>query len=731
MKAHPASHFISRELSWLEFNQRVLSEALDSRNPLLERVKFFSIVSSNLDEFFEVRVAGIKQRIESAIVERSVDGRTATETFRAIHDRVGLMVETQFRCWRTELIPQLAANDIRFLRPDELDPRRLAWLNEYYMQQVRPVLTPLGIDPVHPFPQLLNKSLNIILQLEVERDGSTSRHLAVVQVPQVLPRLVRLPGPENQRDYVFLGHLIGHYLADIFPGTKILGYWHFRVTRNSELYIDEDDVRNLLSAVEQELHNRRKGAAVRLEVDKDTPEEVSQYLMENLDLSEEDLYRIDGPLNPTRLMAICSGDHSPELRDKPYVAPVSASVRDVVDLFAAIRQKDILLHHPYESFSTVVDFLENAARDPHVLAIKQTLYRTGGDPRIVGALMSAVRNGKQVTAVTELKARFDEANNILWARRLEEAGVHVVYGMAHHKVHSKMALVVRRDEDCIRRYLHLGTGNYNPSTAKIYTDLSLLTAAPEFGEDATNLFNLLTGIGQFQGAAKLLIAPFTLQERTLALIHAETEAARQGKPARIVAKMNGLVDRDLIEAMYAASSAGVEIDLIVRGMCCLRPGLPGVSERIRVRSIIGRFLEHSRIYYFENKGDPLVYVGSADWMPRNLHNRVEVVFPIEDPALKNHLIHDILMRFLEDNTKSWNLQSDATYQRVAPPADAEPVSAQAEFMDAALHRNRKRSARGTPRARMLSANTSKGATKTKVKTATPPKKGARKPLQAP
>lgn len=726
MKAHPASHFISRELSWLEFNQRVLSEALDPKNPLLERVKFFSIVGSNLDEFFEVRVAGIKQRVESNIVERSIDGRTATETFRAIHKRVLLMVDAQFKCWRNELIPQLAEKGIRFLRPDELDAQRLHWLNEYYIQQVRPVLTPLGIDPVHPFPQLLNKSLNIILQLEVERETTTSRHLAVVQVPQVLPRLVRLPGPENQQDYVFLGHLIGHYLADIFPGTKILGYWHFRVTRNSELYIDEDDVRNLLSAVEQELHNRRKGAAVRLEVDKDTPEEVSQYLMENLDLNAEDLYRIDGPLNPTRLMAICSGDHSPELRDKPYVAPVSATVRDVVDLFATIRQKDILLHHPYESFSTVVDFLENAARDPHVLAIKQTLYRTGGDPRIVGALMSAVRNGKQVTAVTELKARFDEANNILWARRLEEAGVHVVYGMAHHKVHSKMALVVRRDEDCIRRYLHLGTGNYNPSTAKIYTDLSLLTAAPEFGEDATNLFNLLTGIGQFQGASKLLIAPFTLQKRTLAMIRAEADAARQGKPARIVAKMNGLVDRDLIEAMYAASTAGVEIDLIVRGMCCLRPGLPGVSERIRVHSIIGRFLEHSRIYYFENKGDPRVYVGSADWMPRNLHNRVEVVFPIEDPAVKNHLIHDILMRFLEDNTKSWKLLPDATYERVVPAPGTEPISAQTEFMEAALHRHRKKSSRSAARTRLLARGATQTTGKTKSKPAAPPKKVPKK-----
>jgi len=699
MKAHPASHFISRELSWLEFNQRVLSESLNHENPLLERVKFFCIVSSNLDEFFEVRVAGLKQQIESDVVERSVDGRTASEIFRALHERVRAMMSQQFKCWREDLVPNLAKSNIRFLRPDGLDDKRSNWLHEYYQQQVRPVLTPLGIDPVHPFPQLLNKSLNIILQLEIEKDGAVSKRLAVVQVPQVLPRLVRLPGEDENREYIFLGHLIGHYLADLFPGTKILGYWHFRVTRNSELYIDEDDVRNLLSAVEQELHNRRKGAAVRLEVDHSMPSEISQYLLENLDLTEEDLYRIDGPLNPVRLMAICSGDHSPELRDATFVAPVASSLRDVQDYFAAIRQKDILLHHPYENFSSVVEFLEQAARDPHVLAIKQTLYRTGGDARIVGALMSAVRNGKQVTAVTELKARFDEANNILWARRLEEAGVHVVYGMAHHKVHSKMALVVRRDEDCIRRYLHLGTGNYNPSTAKIYTDISLFTARPAFGEDSTNLFNLLTGIGQFQGASKLLIAPFTLQERIMTMIHAETENAKAGKPAKIVAKMNGLVDREIIEALYAASCAGVQIDLIIRGICCLRPGVPGVSENIRVRSIVGRYLEHSRIYYFENNGHPLVYVGSADWMPRNLYSRVEVVFPIEEPSLKQRIIEEILHRMLADNTKAWILQPDASYLQQSP-GDGEAHNSQAEFMEISAPTTRKKAVREQTRAKL-------------------------------
>ena len=686
MKAHPPAHFISRELSWLEFNQRVLNEALDASLPLLERVKFFSIVSSNLDEFFEVRVAGMKQQIESGAGERSLDGRTARETFEAIHQRTQQMVATQFRCWKEDLLPQLAQNGIRFLNPSDLDAISRQWLDHYYHQQVRPVLTPLGIDPAHPFPQLLNKSLNIILHLELEREGISSSHLAVVQVPQVLPRLVALPSADHSRNYIFLGQLIGHYLADLFPGTKILGYWHFRVTRNSELYIDEDDVRNILSAVEQELHNRRKGAAVRLEVDQHTPPEIYEYLLETLDLTDADLYLIDGPLNPARLMAICAGDHSPELRERPFVALPGSAVRESSDLFATIRQRDILLHHPYENFSTVVDFLEQAASDPQVLAIKQTLYRTGGDPRIVGALMSAVRNGKQVTAVTELKARFDEANNILWARRLEEAGVHVVYGMVHHKVHCKMALVVRRDDDCIRRYLHLGTGNYNPSTAKLYTDLSLLTAAPEFGEDATNLFNMLTGIGQFQGARKLLIAPYSLQHHMMRLIRQETEHARAGKESRIIAKMNGLVDRQIIEALYEASSAGVKIDLVVRGICCLRPGIPGVSENIRVRSIIGRFLEHSRIYYFSNGGTPLIYVGSADWMPRNLYNRVEVVFPVEDPILKQRIIEEILPRHLEDNTKAWILTRDGSYQRPARPTGCADRDSQVEFIGIAQTR---------------------------------------------
>ncbi|MBI5802856.1 MAG: polyphosphate kinase 1, partial [Verrucomicrobia bacterium] len=451
-------HFLNRELSWLAFNQRVLDEALDPATPLLERVKFFCITSSNLDEFFEVRVAGIKQQIESEVVERSVDGLTATECFRAINRRVREMVEAQFRCWREQLVPALAENGIRFLDVAELGPADRVWLESYFQTQVWPVLTPLGLDPAHPFPQLLNKTLNLIVQLEVLRNGENQRRLAVVQVPRALPRLVRLPRDDSRQDYVFLAHIVGHFLADLFPGTSLLGHWQFRVTRNSELYIDEEDTANLIKAVEEELHNRRKGEGVRLEVSADCPPDIRAELLAKLGLTDADLYVIDGPISPVRLMAIVEGDHSPELRDPPFIARPAPALREQPDLFAAIRERDVLLHHPFDSFSSVVEFLAQAADDPDVLAIKMTLYRTGGDPRIVGALMNAVRNGKQVTAVVELKARFDEANNIAWARRLEEAGVHVVYGLVGYKVHGKMTLVVRRDADGIRRYVHLATG---------------------------------------------------------------------------------------------------------------------------------------------------------------------------------------------------------------------------------------------------------------------------------
>jgi polyphosphate kinase len=671
-------------LSWLEFNQRVLDEALDTNNPLLERLKFFCIVSSNLDEFFEVRVAGIKQQIESDTVERSMDGLTATETFQAIVKRVRKMVSDQYICWRESLKPELARNNIRILEMSELSLPDLAWLVQYFRTQVRPALTPLAIDPAHPFPQLLNKSLNLIVRVEMNQNGESLKHLAVVQLPRILPRMVKPPREDPRQDYVYLGSLVGHHLGDLFPGTTIIGYWPFRVTRNSELYIDEEETANLLKAVENELHNRRKGDAVRIEIDHQCPPFIIEALLKTLRLAEEDLYLVDGPLNPTRLMALYEGDHSPELRDAPFVAPEARPLRDDVDIFSAIRERDILLHHPYENFSSVVDFLEEAAADPDVLAIKQTLYRTGGDPRIIGALETAVRNGKQATAVVELRARFDEANNIQWARRLEESGVHVVYGLVGYKIHAKACLVVRREGHHIRRYVHLATGNYNPTTARLYTDLGLFTCKPDFGEDATNFFNLLTGICQFPGMRKLLVAPFELRDKMLELIARETENARHGLPARIILKLNSLAERKVIEALYEAADAGVKVDLIVRGICCLRPGAGG-SRNITVRSIVDRFLEHSRVYYFENACQPQLFIASADWMQRNFFRRIELAFPVEDGILRERLIREILAVSLADNTKARILQSDASYRQVAPKRNEKPHRSQAEFIALAAH----------------------------------------------
>jgi len=674
------THFLNRELSWLEFNQRVLDQALDIANPLLERLKFFTIVSSNLDEFFEVRVAGLKQQIESGRADRGADGLTPTESFQAITRRVRTMVADQYACWRNDLQPALARNGIRILGFSELTCQDREWLKEFYQNQVRPVLTPLAIDPAHPFPQLLNKSLNLILRLEMLKDGAPLKHLAVVQCPSILPRLIELPRKGGRHDYVFLGHLVGHFLADLFPGTKIVDYWLFRVTRNSELYVDEEDTPNLLKAVEEELHKRRRGGAVRLEISHDCPEQIREALLKTLQLAGDDLYLIDGPMNPIRLMALYQGDHSPELRDPPFLPLVAAALRGKQDLFAAIRERDILLHHPYEKFASVVEFLETAAVDRDVLAVKMTLYRTGGDQRIVNALMNAVNNGKQVTVVVELRARFDEANNIEWARKLEGSGVHVVYGLFGYKIHAKCALVVRRENLKIGRYVHLGTGNYNPITGKLYTDLSLLTCRAEFGEDATNLFNLLTGICQFQGMKKLIVAPFDLHAKLLQLIAREAANARRGLPGRIIAKCNSLVEPQIIEALYAASQAGAKIDLIVRGICCLRPGVPGLSENIVVRSIVDRFLEHSRIFYFENGGQRQVFVGSADWMPRNFFRRIEVMFPIEDGNLRERLIAEILGVTLADNTRARLLGADGIYRPAAASAGGTPRRSQLEFI---------------------------------------------------
>jgi polyphosphate kinase len=684
-----SKHYLNRELSWLAFNDRVLEEAMDAANPLLERLKFFGIVSSNLDEFFEVRVAGLKQQIESDPEKRGRDGRTGPETFREIVGRVHALVRRQFTCWNDQLRPELARAGIAFHSFKSLATQHQKHLETYFQAQVRPVLTPLAIDPAHPFPQVLNKSLNIIVKLEIARGATRVRHLAIVQVPRVLPHLVKLPRKDRRRDFIFLSHVIGHFLSDLFPGTRILGYWHFRVTRNSELYIDEEEIENLLQAVEQELHNRRKGDAVRLEVEKGCPVEIGKALLNTLRLSDEDLYVIDGPVNPTRLMEVTE-ENLPELKYPVFHPAVATPLHLAADLFEAIRGRDLLLHHPYDSYGSVLEFIEQAADDPRVLAIKQTLYRTGGDARLVQALMRAVKNGKQVSVVVELRARFDEANNIVWARQLEEAGVHVVYGLVGYKIHAKICLVVRAEKDGIRRYVHLATGNYNPTTARQYTDLALLTCRPDFGEDATNLFNLLTGICQFPGMRKLWVAPFELHPRTLALIQRETSHAQRGLPARIIAKMNSLVDPDIIDALYRASQAGVKIDLIVRGICCLRPGLAGLSENISVRSIVDRYLEHSRIVYYHNAAQPEVYLSSADWMPRNFFGRLEIAFPVEDGILRDRIEHEILSLSLADNAKARLLLADGSYQAIQPDPNQPAVRSQSEFMQLALKSARSR-----------------------------------------
>ena len=675
-------HFLNRELSWLEFNQRVLDEALDTGNPLLERVKFFCIANSNLDEFFEVRIAGLKQQIESKVVERSLDGRTATEVFQAAEERIHRMVDDLFQSWREDLRPALAREGFRFHVIDDLGPDDREWVETYYRETVRPVLTPLAVDPKKTFPLILNKSLNLIVRAEIKRTRGTEQRLCIVQVPRIIPRLVALPRPAGAHEYVFLSDIISCFIEDLFPGTKVIGNWCFRVTRNSELYVAEEDAENLLQAVENELRNRRRGEAVRLEIDHSCPDDLVQELLEVFKLDAQDLYRINGPVNPIHVNMLLEGDHSPELRDPPFIAPIAAAFRRRKDIFAVLRRQDVLLHSPYDSFDSVVDLLEQAAADPKVLAIKQTLYRAGSNRRIAGALIRAAHNGKQVAVVVELKARFDEAHNIRWAREMEESGVHVSYGLVGYKVHAKLCLIVRQEDEGLRHYLHLGTGNYNPNTAKLYTDLGLMTCRKEYGEDAAALFNLLTGFCEFQGADKLIVAPYEFHKSMLAFIKREAANATNGKPARIIAKMNSLVDKPVIEALYEASAAGVEIDLIVRGICCLRPGVPGLSENIRVLSIVDRFLEHSRIYYFENRGAAQLFAGSGDWMHRNFQKRIEVAFPIEDAKAKKRIVKKILPTLLKDNVKARELQPDGTYILRTPTDNkgGKPRRSQMEFI---------------------------------------------------
>jgi polyphosphate kinase len=675
--------YSNRELSWLEFNQRVLEEAQDSTNPLLERVKFLCIVSSNLDEFFEIRVAGLRQQRESKVSQAGPDGMGPNEQLVAISQRVRKMVDDQYRLWNETLVPGLEKQNIFFLPYDDLSDDEKKYYTDYFEKSVYPVLTPLAVDPVHPFPQLLNKSLNVAVELEGDE---LSTHLAVVQVPRILPRLLPYrAGERGTYRYIFIGNLIQAHVGSLFHGIKVKGAYQFRVTRNSDLYLDEEEAENMLKTIEIELRKRNRGAAVRLEVQKECPGHVSDQLLQTFGLDGDDLYAVDGPINFSRLMPVVAGVDRPDLKYKPFVPVVVTGSGDGDDIFTQVRRKPILLHHPYDSFQTVLDFIEQAAEDPSVLAIKQTLYRTSGDSPVIASLAQAAESGKQVTVVIELKARFDEAANIKWAHTLQEAGVHVVYGIVGLKTHAKLALVVRKEEDGIRRYLHLGTGNYHPSTARLYTDLSLLTCDPVITNDCAELFNWLTGVSVFPELAKIKAAPKKLHEFVLDMIEREIDHAKAGKPAAIFAKLNSLVDTEVIEALYKASQAGVKIRLLVRGICCLRANVPGVSNNITLRSIVGRFLEHSRIYRFENAGRPELYLASADWMPRNFFRRVESCFPVEDPDHRAQL-DEIINNYWASNVKAREQTSDLTYAK--KKSDGQPVDAQSLFLERLTKRKR-------------------------------------------
>ena len=655
------AHFLNREESWLKFNWRVLEEAEDSGNPLLERVKFLAITASNLDEFFEIRVGGLLQQLEDGQNATTSDGLTMVEERELINRATHKFVDEQYSCWNEQLRPQLAEHGIRVLGIDELDDESLAFADDYCERELDPLLTPVTVDPAHPFPRVINKALCVALLLRRRRRSSLT-YTGVVTVPRALPRLVRLPS-QGTSDFVFLADLVVRHATRMYKGYDIVSSAAFRVTRNSNLYLQEEESRNLLESVRAELHNRRKGDAVRMEIESSADTEIIERLGTVFELDPWQIFPVDGPVNLSRLMNVYEEAPRPELKFRTFVPRELRLTAKSRDLFEELRRHDVLLHHPFDSYDAVVSFIQSAAEDDNVLSIKQTLYRTSEHSLIVPALISAAAR-KDVTAVVELKARFDEASNIRWARDLEDAGVQVFHGLVGLKTHCKLSLLVRRDPDGVtRRYAHLGTGNYNATTARFYTDLSLLTADPEVTAAVQDVFSFLTAYAEHPDYGPLMVAPLDLAEKCVALIERETQHAQEGRPARIVAKINSLVDKEMIEALYRASQAGVEIDLLVRGICTLRPGIRGLSHRIRVRSIVGRFLEHSRIFCFENGGEPEVFVGSADWMTRNLRERVEVLFPLKDRLLRERVIYEILAAYLADNVKVRFLQKDGRYLR--------------------------------------------------------------------
>jgi polyphosphate kinase len=673
-----AEHYINRELSLLEFNGRVLAQALDERVPLLERLKFLCISSNNLDEFFEIRVAGLKQRIELGSDQPGPDGLIITDQLQAIHDRTRGLVDAQYACLNDVLLPALRNQGIELVARATWDTDTAQWLEQYFEREVEPVLSPLGLDPARPFPRIQNKSLNFIVRLEGKDAFGRDTGLAIVQAPRSLPRVVALPEEGAQRRFVLLTGIVQQFVSKLFSGMDVLGCYQFRVTRNSDLFVDDEEVDDLRRALEGELAHRRYGAAVRLEVSRDCPPDLDSFLMRQFTLGPVDFYEVSGPVNLNRLEAIYDLAQRPDLKYPIFTPGLPRRVAGSTDLLAVIRQKDVLLHHPFHSFGPVLDFLRGAASDPRVLAIKQTLYRTGNESPIVDALVNAAQSGKDVTVIVELRARFDEEANIELSNRLQEAGAHVMYGVVGFKTHAKMSMVVRRETDGLRRYCHLGTGNYHPRTARGYTDYSLFTCDPEIGQDVHELFLQLTSLTQTPRLTKLIQSPFGLHEAMVEKIRRETQIAADGKPARIIAKMNSLVEPQIIEALYRASLAGVRIDLIIRGLCALRPGIPGVSENIRVRSIVGRFLEHSRVFYFGNDGASELYLASADWMERNFFRRVEIAFPVREQTHRARILRD-LNSYLADNSQAWKLERDGRYSR-CERRDESPHDAQRELL---------------------------------------------------
>jgi polyphosphate kinase len=668
----PVSLPINRELSLLEFNRRVLALAENGAVPLLERLRFLCIVGSNLDEFFEIRIAGVKEQLRAKVAPSGMTLQEARELFTKLGDDARALIADQYRVLNDQVLPALDKAGVRLIRRTEFTDAAKAWAAKYFEREVRPLLTPIGLDPAHPFPQVVNKSLNFVIQLTGRDAFGRDTGIAIVKAPRVVPRIIKMPrevsGGDN--DFVMLSSVMHAHLHELFPGRDVVDYSQFRVTRDADLWIDEEEVKNLRQALKGELPERQFGSAVRLEVAEACPDAIAQFLLQQFDLTEADLYRCDGPVNLARLSSLADQVDIDELKYKPFVPGLPDRLVGAPDILTAIREQDILLHHPYQSFEPVVEFIRRAADDPNVVAIKQTVYRTGVNSVLMEALIEAATRGKEVTVVVELMARFDEEANINWAERLERAGAQVVYGVFGLKTHAKLALLIRRESDRkgqsrLVPYAHLGTGNYHPRTTRLYSDFGLLTADPDICADVNEVFLHITSLARAARMKRLLLAPFTMHRRVLEMIRRETRIAKEGRPAQIVAKMNALVEEGVVRALYAASEAGVKVDLIVRGACALRPGVPGLSENIRVRSILGRFLEHHRVWYFANDGDPDVWLSSADWMGRNMFRRVEVAFPVRDPVLRKRVLDEGLRTYLADNVDAWELHSDGSWTKVS------------------------------------------------------------------